>query len=210
MGDRAWRWEFLRRRKNYRDDWERAYEKALVGREDIGGVNFPQVVARPGKKRKSESSLVDINFIVSMPEARIKFGIASMVDPRRTDGFIRFEDGLGFFLRGQTVTAFWAMGLNPWASDSHHIQNLKNLLGNMREELNWKQLSKGHRQNWATYLRILDARADGSTKAASYAEIGEVLRPDELIYNDAAAFAKQSHERAKELMKKLTTPLEIT
>ncbi len=162
MGDRAWRWEFLRRREDYREDW----------------------------KRKGDPS---------------KYGLAVMVDPRSKDGFIRFEDHLGLFSHGQTVNTFWAMGLNPWVSEAEHIQNLKNLLRNMRAIMKWKQ-PRHDRDNLTIYLRIVDARAE-STKMATFKAIGEALRPD-LSYSDAAAWAKQNHNQAIDAMKKLTT-LEI-
>lgn len=161
MADRAWRWEFLRRRTDYRTDWEWTQRKAAT-------------------------------------DCHKKYGLSIMVDPRSSDGFIRFNR-LQTFSHGDTVDAAMAVGLDPWVSDEEHFNCLKCTLAYMRISLGWEQASRSHRDKWSTYLRVIDGRAEGAT----FEQIGEELRPD-LVYSEAAVRANEAHEAAIAVMKSLS------
>lgn len=124
MRDNAWRWEFVRRLKDYRLDWQRSRKGATI-------------------------------------DCAAKYGLAIMVDPRSSDGYIRFNR-TQTYVRGSTVDDVMAVGLDPWQSDEEHFNHLRGVLAYMRLHLNWSHIERGHRKKWPAYLRALDADAENT------------------------------------------------
>lgn len=157
MGDRAWRWEFLRRSPEYRDDFERKGNPA-------------------------------------------RYGLAMMVDPRDSAGFIRFEC-LQVFGRGETVNAVLAIELNPWVTDKEHFNLLRCQLANMRHYLAWRSSSHNARKPWTFYLRALDAEG---AENPSEPDLGKVLYPNS---KRARQHAEETLEGAHEIQDLFVTPI---
>ncbi len=99
-----------------------------------------------------------------------EYGMSAMVDPGRSDGFIRFVYPRTFN-RGATVTSPLALALDPWVTDDEHFNALRGALAYMRLHLHWQRIAKAHRQLWPLYLRALDAE----TARATDKDIFEIL-----------------------------------
>jgi hypothetical protein len=120
-----------------------------------------------------------------------KYGLAMMVDPRSSEGFIRFER-LQVFGKGSTVDTVLAIGLNPWVSDEIHFNALKCQLANMRRCLKWGKASHSARKTWAFYLRALDAEG---AENPNYPHLGKVLYPNtKRARQDGEETLKSAHE----------------
>lgn len=162
---RQWRWEFLRRRQDYREDWLKHYEPGV--REALathGNTPLPEGVSSweehfSGHARFSDSAW--------------KYGIAPMFDPSReyTD-FELWQSAQGEHprvLRFATRERFQEM------EDAGHVSVVFDLNRPLGEQLRKAEGSlkrqqrevlgvvnrRRHEQKWPLYLRAIDAREAG-------------------------------------------------
>lgn len=85
---RLWRWEFLRRREDYRNDWE-AYAQTTCD----------QLTGRKGKKAHADLLRSDLDLRVAMPGSQEKYRLAVLLhpgnpSPQFSDGDFLVNDGL--------------------------------------------------------------------------------------------------------------------
>jgi hypothetical protein len=176
--DRVWRWEALRRRPDYRAAWNHCAEV-------FGGV------------RKNG---VCYAFTDNPEDVRRRFGVSVIHDPRR----VMPEHYLSFFTRAFAVAAVGdpvvpaTLGLVPLGFADFRfdlarplnpqLENAKKHLLAVQAKMTGgvKNTQRPRRNQWATYLRTIDARDAG----ASWAEIAEVLGVSKDI-------ARSTHELAR-------------
>jgi hypothetical protein len=198
---RQWRWEFLRRRQDYREDWLMHYEPSRREAPAIfGNMPLPEGV----------TSWEDhYSGIASFPDSAWKYGIAPLIDPSRTCSefelwqffqitppyFLHFASRERFQEMKDTGHALVAFDLNRPLGEQ--LRSAKARLKRAQVELlgsasDWRR----HEDKWPLYLRVIDARDAGET----WESIGvHVLGRTE----DAAQHARNTHEQATELSFKL-------
>jgi hypothetical protein len=165
---RQWRWEFLRRRQDYREDWLMHYEP---GRREalatFGNMPLPEGV----------TSWEDhYSGIVSFPDSAWKYGIAPLIDPsRECSEFELWQAAQGEqpqFLRFASRERFQEMedaGLTVVVFDlnkplGEQLRKAKARLKSAQVEMvgsasDWRR----HEDKWPVYLRAIDARNAGET-----------------------------------------------
>jgi hypothetical protein len=202
LPDILWRWEFLRRRADYRADYQQSYATTVKWYRDH---SFEDFVSKhlPGPSGDGsifpsnwENKPESPNFRIQMADSVAKYGLRTMCNPAGARPCDLNLDSPCVFARGTAVLAPMALGLYPDVSMADHIRALKATLKMLQKRSGGrirKQCTK-----WANYLRAFDARAEG----ASFAAIGEILRPD-LVYNEAAARAEEYYQAAMIIMKRL-------
>lgn len=221
--DTIWRWEFLRRRKDYRTDYQ--VINKILDKLDIcsdGSKELDLLFDRLTVESEKLCLKYEIDSILGAPDPRYPlqwvYGFRKMPDydkpyhllppgfhagdsERRIKHIELGKDS--FYLRPTIVPhpcAAYVFDL------SKPIENQISKAGvRLRKEQNdlvtkgLKVIKKRKRNDrWRDYLRILDARAESVT----YRKIGEVLRP-ELFYNESAARIKEQHRAALNLQNNL-------
>jgi hypothetical protein len=194
---RQWRWEFLRRRPDYREDWLRYYEpgrrEALANFED---EPLPEGVS---------SWEHHYSGFAIYPDSAWKYGIAPLIDPSRACSEVElwqcFQYEHPYFLHFASRERFREM------EDTRRtvvVFDLNKPLGEQlrKAELKLKRLQanklgsvsdrRRHEQKWPVYLRVIDARDAGERLET----IG--LRVLDRI-DDAAQHARNTLKRAAEL-----------
>jgi hypothetical protein len=205
---KQWRWEFLRRSNNYREDWLRAHAATVkwyreYGPEEVFSKAFaPCISPCPDgvvHMQNWEVSSINPRFRVQMPGSQEKYNMKTLCDPANAQPDLgeSYWDSYSIYLFEPAMKnsllprAPLALALDPGISTAAHIKLLRQGLERLRQ----KSEARRKRSNiWAEYLRVLDARAEGTT----YLAIGRVLRPD-LIYSEAAARAEEQYKAAKRL-----------
>jgi hypothetical protein len=190
--DAQWRWEFLRRRDDYRADWNKHRPTPA---SPMAGKSI---------KVKIEGKLVSINLASSGAPPHIckKYGIVEMSDPSVSgvDGIFGDPYAGIRLIRGTKSK----LGL-----DKTHVA----LIFDLEVDVNFQLIiaaailanaqktklkrRRHRRQNWAIDLRVYDAR---KSELISYLKIGKELRPD-LMYNEAGARMEECYKAAIRLMK---------
>lgn len=173
LSDDLWRWEFLRRREDYRNDWERSYPataewyRSHTPEDAFRGINYLGHVLHDNFFNGPESP----NFCAQMEGSLPKYGLIGMPNPTiPTPKNLRFNTS-------HQVSIEFDLSLS--------IDDLMKCAETAFKALKSRYGKSDHRKRrnkWATYLRVLDARAEH----ASYVKIGEVLKPD-LIYSEASS-----------------------
>jgi hypothetical protein len=200
----GWRWQFLRRRQDYREDWLLHFDRA-----------YRHLIAAFAGSPLSEGMLSwedHFSRAVSVPEIADKYGTRSiLLDPAieyLSPGLFRPRGGI---LRAASKTAFQEYEhemIMPYLFDlkeplAGQLKAAEVHLGRLRDELG--MVPEGRRRQvrkWPLYLRVLDARDAGAT----FDEIGAQLicaDPESTVeeYDKQAAlepkvWAKKKHEQA--------------
>lgn len=93
IGLTQWRWEFLRRREDYRKDWleysQKSYEKEKEEYKKNPNLEIPMYTKKNGQQRiirlgKKDKPLPPehLHYTASMPNAYEKYGMVFLLDPR--------------------------------------------------------------------------------------------------------------------------------
>ena len=205
LNDTFWRWEFLRRRSDYRDDWERyfpsSYEFDLACSKD---PNYPTRYNKPVFTPDHPA------FKARMPNSLEKYHLSGLPNPAIAKpwmlsfdpeyGRIYFGHGPDWLAGGEEIS----LCLPEWKVAV--VFDLKRSLTTQIEKVEadlreWQSHQAGQklerrkrRDDWPLYLRVLDAVEAG----VSYAEVGRRLlhiEDDE----EAAARIVQLHKHASQL-----------
>lgn len=187
--DLRWRWEFLRRRKDLRIDFERYAPRAAALRNDdylkLGLTELVDQIASEG--------------FTTAPFGGQPYGYIGIPNPRISalpDAFLAFisterpsgglhpyfaEDGLPAYPDGVQFSpnqAVWVFDLD-WDLDLQLVM-AREQLTKLQAGREKRRAVKDHKGKRLTYLRVLDAREAG----ASLAEIAAIL-PDSYGRRDA-------------------------
>jgi hypothetical protein len=207
LSEELWKWEFLRRRDDYRQDWEREYLKTVEWYsqhtyEEWLRPNQNDDLTAPGpiEPGNFDCDPASPGFVVHMKHEVRKYRMPQLINPalERPSGIYTLFSVPALIEGGGAV---WlppglVLQLDPMTNLEEHIKVLK---------MGLQQLQKGRaetrrqRGKWPKYLRAFDARTEGTT----FETIGEVLRSD-LVYSEAAARAKEYFMAAKGIIKGLT------
>jgi len=183
LPDPIWRWEFLRRREDYRKDYQTFHAKTVEwyrkhtfedfqkGKSPAGdGVIYPE----------NWDEHKDQNFTVQMPKSLEKYGMPFLPDPAidRPRRLI-FDDGPyaisppAFNLNDKrTRGVISVLTICPRAPLDLHVRMLKSLWVLHRRLLKLST-TRNHRVLYSRYLRALDAESEHTP----YSEIAAVLDP---------------------------------
>jgi hypothetical protein len=165
---RQWRWEFLRRRQDYREDWLKHYEPGV--REALaiyGDRPLPEGV----------TSWEDhFSGFARFPDSAWKYGIAPLIDPSRTCSelelwqnaqgehpyFLRFASREIFEVMQDAGRAVVVFDLNKPLGEQlrkSKIKLKKAQVDRLKITVDWRR----HEDKWPLYLRAIDARGAGET-----------------------------------------------
>jgi hypothetical protein len=192
---RQWRWEFLRRRQDYREDWLKHYEPS---RREALGIFGDQPLPEGVTSWEEHYS-----GCASYPDSAWKYGIAPLIDPSRACSEFElwqyFQNEHPYVLRfasrdrfeelydtGRAVVVF---DLNePLAAQ---LRKAMAGLQRTQAELRGSVLDlRRHENKWPLYLRAIDARDAGETlESIGLHVLGRT--------NDAAQHARNILERAR-------------
>jgi hypothetical protein len=202
-----WRWEFLRRRHDYRECWLLHYARNY--RHNVATYrNLPC----PEGVRSWEEHFAGSAFAEEVGD---RFGTRGrLIDPsaavyafnlfRRTGGVLQYASEGEFETLRRAGMAHYQFDLNKPLADQlkaaeNHLRRLQAEFGIVPESRR-RQVSK-----WPRYLQVIDAREDGAT----FEEIGETLigaNPDcsqedfdRRANLEPKVWAKTNHDRALEV-----------
>ena len=182
LNDTFWRWEFLRRRADYRQDWEMYYQTTYE--YDVACANDPKYPTRYGKKVVSPDHPA---FKARMPNSLEKYHLSGLPNPTIAKPWmLSFDANYGRMYFGQGPD--WMGGgeevslcLSEWRVAA--VFDLKKPLSPQLDKvktdlLEWQEHQVGRnlerrksRDEWPLYLRVLDAVELG----VSFQEIGRQL-----------------------------------
>lgn len=168
LNDTLWRWEFLRRRADYRQDWEKYYQSTYE--YDVACANDPNY---PTRYRKKVFSPDHPAFKARMPNSLEKYHLVGLPNPAILKPWmLSFDSKYGRIYFGQGPD--WLGGseevslcLSEWSVAA--VFDLKKpLLPQMDKVkidlLEWQEYQVGrnlerrkYRDEWPLYLRLLDA-----------------------------------------------------
>ena len=219
----AWRWEFLRRREDYRDAWVAQYDASQAYWDEL---NQSKCLGDAGRARYLE---IGARHLSQMAE---KFGLNWIPAPswkfeRTTPGI--FESTFGFSYlsawrdhgekdefgrhvidaRLSTDTQqLVAFDLSKPLAEQLRVATLS-LEASQRELMGSLQKERHHKARWGTYLRVLDARADRQTFEGifQYIELAGLSQSEfdeRADRQNWAASGRQLWQQATDLMFKLT------
>ncbi|MBZ5496833.1 MAG: hypothetical protein LAP85_10565 [Acidobacteriia bacterium] len=203
LPDELWRWEFLRRCDDYRQDWEREHKRTV---EWYSKHTYQEWMSpNPNSDLESPGPIEPGNFdcdpgseefVVYMKHSVKKYRMPVLINPA-----VARPRNLGFWSvhlieAGDYVFAPMALALDPNASLEAHIEILKIGLKQVGQNKD-----KPHVPDWAKYLRTLDAKAVG----AKNDEILLVLEPKKMAYNSGTP-ANDWMRAATKLQERLIRP----
>lgn len=182
LNDTFWRWEFLRRRSDYRQDWEKYYAQTYDF--DVACANDPHY---PTRYRKKVFSPDHPAFKARMPNSLEKYHLSGLPNPTIAKpwmlsfdsnyGRIYFGQGPDWLGGGEEVT----LRLSEWRVAAvfdlkkpmlAQIDKVKSDLMEWQEHQVGRNLERRKcRDEWPMYLRVLDA-VDADV---SFREIGHTL-----------------------------------
>lgn len=182
LNDTFWRWEFLRRRPDYRQDWEKSYPPSYAF--DRACADDP---AYPTRFHKRIFSPDHPAFRARMPDSLEKYHLSGLPNPAIAKPWmLSFDSNYGRMYFGQGPD--WLEGgeeihlrVSEWRVAA--LFNLKKPLPAQMEKITldlmkWQEYQMGRnverrkcRDEWPTYLRVLDAVELGW----SFWEIGLVV-----------------------------------
>jgi len=198
-----WRWEFTRRREDYRADFDahaqQTYERALAVHTSMG--HPAAKVLKPDDPGFSVGSTLALKYDLcgGMPNPRISEQPPHCILFHNRS--VRFYTGSGKdLLEGDTAELFpipegWMGAIldlsKPWTSQADHIKAHFEFLQGERGKV---IRGRGHKNNWLRYLRVLDGRE----AKASWSVLADVAASN----SDSATpqNAKQVWEAAQSLM----------
>ena len=180
LNDTLWRWEFLRRRSDYRQDWERYGQETYQCH--VADSKDPQCPTRFGKKVLPPDHP---KFLAKMSNALEKYHLHGLPNPAiREPWMLSFDSNYGRIYFGQGPD--WVSGgeqvtlqLPEWkvATVFDLKKPLRPQLKKIEKDLlEWQTYQMGKklerrkvRDQWPLYLRILDAVDVGTP----YKDVGE-------------------------------------
>ncbi len=182
INDTFWRWEFLRRREDYRADWEKYFQSTYE--YDVACANDPNY---PTRFRKKVFSPDHPAFKARMPNSLEKYHLSGLPNPSITKPWmLSFDSNYGRMYFGQGPD--WLGGgeevslcLSEWRVAA--VFDLKKSLVPQLEKvktdlLEWQGHQVGRnlerrkcRDEWPMYLRVLD----GVELGVPFREIGKTL-----------------------------------
>jgi hypothetical protein len=194
-----WRWEFTRRRKDYRDDFEKNVKPTLdqlnerirldpkqrfLGCDDPGFV----AVLCVGDSR----SLVEKYGLIHLPNPRISDQPFWVLTFKRRFGGVMCGEGPFRWhpnLPAEEETAAMmvpkgaaALQIDLSAPIGPQLKNAKEILVILQEKQEGKVVRHNrHPKKWFTYLRVLDAKEDGAklTEIAQSGVLGKLVRSND-------------------------------
>lgn len=196
-----WRWEFLRRREDYRQDWESfanpSYQWDLSKASDPSHETYQKLIPRLDDRAfraridyLAYGSLKQPQLLPLFEEALSRFKKyelgGGLPNPRvRVPENLTFDLKYGSFISGPTDNLFHGSGSRVHVAEndvyikfdlSEPLQGQVKLATNLLKEtqiarFGTKVERRAHHNKWPLYLRVLDARTQG----ASYGEIGKLL-----------------------------------
>lgn len=221
---KMWRWEFLRRRDDYREAWRAQYERSQRYFDECakGGEHLCPAGSRQagyaigaahlsGMAAKFQLNIVqapwDIYHIQQMPPLfASSFGQGYKADTENRDDWGRYAVDARLTSESQMMIIFDLS--KPLAAQ---LEKAKVYLSAIQNEY-YGELKppRYHRRLWPKYLRILDARDSGETFESIFENIElsglSVEEFDERAdRQNWAASGRQVWEQAHNLMLKLTT-----
>ena len=182
LNDTFWRWEFLRRRADYRQDWEKYYQATYE--YDVTCANDPSY---PTRYRRKVVAPDHPAFKARMPNSLEKYHLSGLPNPSIAKPWmLSFDSNYGRIYFGQGPD--WLGGgeeislcLSEWRVAA--VFDLKKPLAPQLEKvktdlLEWQDHQVGQnldrrksRDEWPLYLRVLD----GVELKVPFREIGRVL-----------------------------------
>lgn len=182
LNDTFWRWEFLRRRSDYRQDWEKYYPQLYAF--DVACANDPQY---PTRYRKKTFSPDHPAFKARMPNSLEKYHLSGLPNPAVAKPWmLSFDSNYGRIYFGQGPD--WLEGgeevslrLSEWrvATVFDLKKPLPAQIDKVKSDLmEWQKHQVGRnlerrkcRDEWPMYLQVLDAVDLG----VPFGEIGRTL-----------------------------------
>lgn len=216
LTDTEWRWEFLRRRTDYREDWmihsQGTYQYLLAhakSKRNLLTPNHPQFRAtveylratvKPGTKQEAQAfhciqALRKYHLVGGLPNPAIPKPF--LLDFRYSFGGMYLGDGEEMAVLIEQNHALYEIDLTrPIPAQ------LKRAGAELRKVQAWRrgknENRRLHRRLLPRYLRVLDARECGTT----YEQIGRVLlKIDD--YDEATKRAKDLHTQARHIQNQL-------
>ena len=182
INDTFWRWEFLRRRADYRADWEKYFRSTYE--YDVACANDPNY---PTRFRKKVFSPDHPAFKARMPNSLEKYHLSGLPNPEISKPWmLSFDSNYGRMYFGQGPD--WLGGgeeislcLSEWRVAA--VFDLKKSLAPQLEKvktdlLEWQGHQVGRnlerrkcRDEWPLYLQVLD----GVELSVPFREIGKTL-----------------------------------
>ncbi len=172
LNDTFWRWEFLRRRADYREDWEKYYQSTYEF--DVACANDPKF---PTRYRKKVVTPDHPAFKARMPNSLEKYHLSGLPNPAiakpwmlsfdSNHGRIYFGQGPDWLGGGEEIS----LCLSEWRVAA--VFDLKKPLLPQLDKvkvdlLEWQEHQVGRnldrrksRDEWPLYLRVLDAVDQG-------------------------------------------------
>ncbi len=205
ISDTLWRWEFLRRRADYRQDWEAYFQKTYE--YEVACSKDPSF---PTKYKKKVMRWDNVQFRATVPHSLEKYHLIALPNPSvQNPAMLSFDSNYGRIYFGQGPD--WVAGgeevtlrLPEWKVAT--VFDLKKPLSPQIEKvkkdlMEWQAYQMGKklerrksRQEWTTYLRILDAREVGASDDEVGMELLEIEDPEV-----ADARVQQLHKAATQL-----------
>lgn len=196
LTDEQWRWEFLRRRDDYRNDW-------LAHRDNTQGDSIPFLAYWFGATEKyglwgdcllnpalSAKKLTEGEPHFATTSGPTEDSLTNVIPPENSNAAFRYQFDLKKSIEPQLRAAEQAikgeLTALEWEAEMGFGGRVK------------AHASRAHRSKYRTYLRVLDARADKVTFEAIGREVLGI-KVEAINSNDAAARAKQIHEVAMKL-----------
>jgi len=182
LNDTFWRWEFLRRRADYRQDWEKYFQSTFE--YDVACANDPKF---PTRYRQKVVPPDHPAFKARMPNSLEKYHLSGLPNPSISKPWmLSFDSNYGRIYFGQGPD--WLGGgeeislcLSEWRVAA--VFDLKKPLGPQLDKvktdlLEWQEHQVGRnldrrksRDEWPLYLRVLD----GVELGVPFREIGRQL-----------------------------------
>lgn len=219
-----WRWQFLRRREDYRQDWlkhaDSTYRYYLARSRDsndqiyygkeICTPNHPQFMAEYRGPRKYG--------LIGLPNPAIEKPWFASITPHGHEGSYVEGRGPGWLGSGELTEIDLPEGFAAYTFDLRkpippQIKKAKNDLRDLQKHRRGKiEQRRRHQKKWPLYLRLLDAREIGEAwETIAYALLLDVETIGDLPIEEydrlvekggsiAAAKAYQVWEAARELM----------
>jgi hypothetical protein len=209
--ENRWRWEFTRRRKDYRADFDRYADESYAHALELYKKFKPD-----GRRARSDQILkpTDSGFTATMPGPR-KYGLNGLPNPRISDqpfyvimfgttyGCAVLGEGKEFLSGGQGVSIDLPEGSMAITFDlalpiKPQLKGLQPFLEDQQKLIHGKVISRRrHPGKWLTYLRVLDGRAAGASWSELTAALSDHMRSDFRHEPQAAA---QVYRAAETLM----------
>lgn len=214
--DSQWRWEFLRRRPDYREAWVNNFEKEQAYFDELDAQGL---LDNRERYRSIGSSFTVIcePFHVSRIDApwlekpqnnfwnpTYGWSLGTLSENVPIDSLVATSK-----LREERGQVLFAFDINrPF---EEQIQKVRAHFESHQRELHGQPLTKSrhHKRRWATYLQTIDARDQGATFEDLYIEIElsnlSTNEYDAALEKNLAASGLQLWRQAQDLMFKVTS-----